>query len=75
MVGFRPINLCTFAAKLISKILAARLAKLHPNLVDEEQTDFIQQRSISNHIVMAQELIQDLNRKSPGEIFPLSKTW
>lgn len=66
MGDFRPISLCNFSAKLIYKILATRLARLLPDLVDEEQAGFIHERSIYSHIVLAQELIRDLNRKATG---------
>lgn len=39
---FRPISLCNFSGKIISKILAIRLARLLPKIVDEEHTCVIQ---------------------------------
>lgn len=59
----RPISLGNFCGKIISKILATRLAKVLPKLVDEEQAGFVQGRSIAQHVVLAQELIRDLDRK------------
>lgn len=55
---FRPISLGNFSRKIISKILAIRLAKLLPKLVDEEQAGFVQGRLISTHISLAQELVR-----------------
>lgn len=37
-----------------------------PNLEDEEQAGFVQGRNISQHVVIAQELIRDLSRKVMG---------
>lgn len=39
---FRPISLGNFSGKIISKILAVRMATLLPKIVDEEQAGFIQ---------------------------------
>lgn len=66
MGDFRPISLGNFSGKIISKILALRLAKILPSLVDEEQAGFVQGRSISTHVVLAQELVRDINRKNTG---------
>lgn len=63
---FRPISLRNFSGKIISKILATRLAKILPTIVDDEQAGFVQGRSISTHIVLAQEVIRDINRKVAG---------
>lgn len=61
----RPISLNKFFGKTISKILAMRLAKLLPMLIDEEHASFVQKGcNIATHIVLAQELIRDLNRKA-----------
>lgn len=46
------------------KILASRIDRLLPTLIDEEQASFVQGRSISTHFALTQELIRDLNRKS-----------
>lgn len=63
---FRPISLGNFSAKIISKILATRLAKIIPKIVDKEQASFVQGRNIATHCALAQELVRDTNRKTPG---------
>lgn len=63
---FRPISLGNFSGKIISKILAMRLARLLPALVDEEQAGFVKGRTIATHIMLAQEILRDLNKKVTG---------
>lgn len=41
MSDFRPISLGNFSGKIISKILAPRLARILPSLVDKKQADFV----------------------------------
>lgn len=57
---YRPISLGNFSGKIISKILANRLSRLLPGIVNAEQAGFVQGRQITHHIVLAQELIRDL---------------
>lgn len=63
---FRPVSLRNFSRKIISKILASRMAKLLPKIIDEEQAGFVQGSMINTHIVIAQELNRDLSRKVTG---------
>lgn len=63
---YRPISLDNLCGKIISKILASRLAPLLPKLVDEEHAGFVHGRNISQHIILAQQLIRDLSRKTTG---------
>lgn len=47
--SFRPISLISVDNKLLSKLLAARLEKLLPSLINTDQTGFIQNRfSLTN---------------------------
>lgn len=60
---FRPISLQNFSEKIISKILAIRIARLHPKIIDRELAGFVRGRLIHTHTTMAQELTRDLSRK------------
>lgn len=63
---YRPISLVNFFGKIISKILANRLSKFLPHMVDEKQAGFVHGRQIAHHIVLAQELLGDLSKKVAG---------
>ncbi|KAI0511688.1 hypothetical protein KFK09_012320 [Dendrobium nobile] len=63
---FRPISLCTFFNKLISKILVSRMAVFLPKIISLEQTGFVKGRSIFDNVLLAQEMIHDLNAKISG---------
>lgn len=38
---FRPISLCSFVSKIVSKLLANRFASILPQVIDEEQYGFV----------------------------------
>ncbi|PKU72688.1 Putative ribonuclease H protein [Dendrobium catenatum] len=63
---FRPISLCTFFNKLTSKIISLRLGYLLPRMISLNQTAFVKGRLISDNILLAQELVNDLNMKIRG---------
>ncbi|KAL3688213.1 hypothetical protein R1sor_014522 [Riccia sorocarpa] len=50
--NWRPITLLTLTYKIISKVLAGRLKKILPGLVDERQTGFVDGRSIHDSILL-----------------------
>lgn len=60
------ISLVNFSGKIISKILATRLSKILPDIIDDEHPGFIQVRHISTYIAWAQGLVQKLSRKVYG---------
>ena len=60
---FRPIACCNVFYKVLSKILASRLARVLESLVDTAQSAFVGGRNISDNIHMAQELLRQYGRK------------
>lgn len=64
LVGdYRPISCCNVLYKTISKVLAARLCKVLPNIINQAQAAFIKGRSMSDNIFLAQEFIRGYARK------------
>jgi hypothetical protein len=66
IADFRPIALANFKFKVISKILADRLAVLMPHIISKEQRGFIKGRNIKDCIFLASEVINLLDKKAFG---------
>ena len=64
MRDFRPISLLNIPYKCISKILANRLKLVLPDIIDRSQSAFIKGRSISDNILLAQELFRGYDRET-----------
>ncbi|CAN0904410.1 LINE-1 retrotransposable element ORF2 protein [Linum grandiflorum] len=63
MAQLRPISLCQVLYKIISKILANRLAKLLPHIIGAHQIGFLRERRITYNIIVAHEIMHFLKRK------------
>nr|XP_009783630.1 PREDICTED: uncharacterized protein LOC104232192 [Nicotiana sylvestris] len=62
----RPISLSNFTAKIIFKILARRLNPILHKIISENQNRFVKGRSITENILLAQEITQNIKNKNCG---------
>ncbi|GJY26444.1 RNA-directed DNA polymerase, eukaryota, reverse transcriptase zinc-binding domain protein, partial [Tanacetum coccineum] len=60
---FRPIACCNVLYKCISKILTTRIKESLNNLVNLNQSAFIEGRNIQDNILLTQELLKGYNKK------------
>ncbi|XP_071917209.1 uncharacterized protein [Coffea arabica] len=61
---FRPISLCNFFNKLLSRILADRVACVLPKIISPQQTGFVKGRNITENFLLAQEVISGIGKKT-----------
>ncbi|KAK6803130.1 hypothetical protein RDI58_000914 [Solanum bulbocastanum] len=66
LAEFRPISLSNFITKIISKLICSRLAPILPDLISPNQSGFVQGRSISENIMLAQEIIHQIKKPAIG---------
>lgn len=64
LTDLRPISLCNFVNKIFSRMMLERLSKVIPKIIFKNQSDSVKGRSIAENVLLAQELIKDINRKS-----------
>ncbi|CAH9124076.1 unnamed protein product [Cuscuta epithymum] len=67
MGDWRPIALCNFIYKKISKVLANRMKGILCSLISENQSAFIPGRSIVDNVLIAFETQHYLKRKNQGK--------
>ncbi|XP_059295528.1 uncharacterized protein LOC132048859 [Lycium ferocissimum] len=60
----RPIRLSSFANKIISRVLYERIVPLFPAIISTMQTGFVKGRSIVENVLLAQEIIRDINKRN-----------
>jgi len=63
MVDFRPIALANFQFKIITKILAERLAIICMRIISPHQRGFVRDRNIADCVILASEMINLLTKK------------
>jgi hypothetical protein len=66
---YRPISLIHSFAKLVSKVLANRLAPHLQNLVATNQSAFVKGRSIHDNYMLVQHSIKAFHRKKIAGLF------
>lgn len=64
--NFRPISLCNFIYKVISRVLSDRLVEVLPILISEEQGAFVKGRAIVHNLSLAKEMIKHLGHRGRG---------
>lgn len=68
MKDLRPISLCNVIYKIIAKVLANRLKIVLPICISQEQSVFIQSRSILDNVMVAIETIHYMKCKGNGVV-------
>ena len=63
---FRPISLSNFTSKNISKIVSIKHKPILPPLISSNQSGFVKGRSISENIMLAQEIIHHIKKPNDG---------
>ncbi|XP_071929043.1 uncharacterized protein [Coffea arabica] len=63
---YRPISLCNFFNKLLSRILADRIAYVLPKIISPQQTGFVKGRNITDNFLLAQEIVSGIGKKNRG---------
>ncbi|GAU35032.1 hypothetical protein TSUD_103550 [Trifolium subterraneum] len=66
MKDLRPISICNVLYKMISEVLANRLKCCLDKCVSQEQSAFVEGRSILDNALIATEVIHALKRKTQG---------
>lgn len=62
--NLRPISLSSFTNKIISRVVHERLVVVLPKIISPTQSDFERGRSITENILLAQEIIRDIHLRS-----------
>lgn len=69
ITDYRPISLINSLSKIITKILASRLAPRMNELVSQAQNAFIKKRCIHDNFLYVQRVIQFLHKKKRPALF------
>lgn len=64
---FRSISLCNVVMKIVTKTIANRLKPILPEIVDEEQSAFVQGRLITDNALISMECFHWMKKKTKGK--------
>lgn len=59
-----PISLSTFINKIISRVIHGRLVEVLHRIIFNSQIGFMKGRTIAENVLLAQEIIRDINRRN-----------
>lgn len=68
---YRPISLCNFSKKIISKVMVSRLAAVLPRLLSPHWSGFVAGRSIMNNVLLAQEMCHGITLSNEDVVLML----
>ncbi|CAN1744284.1 Putative ribonuclease H protein At1g65750 [Linum perenne] len=68
MADLRPISLCNVRYRILAKVLANRLRGIMTDIIPEEQSAFIQGRSIIDNVLIAVETLHALNLRRSAKV-------
>lgn len=60
----RPIGLRTFTNKIILRMIRNKIVKVLHRLISPNQAEFVKSRSITKNVLLAHEIIKDVNRRN-----------
>lgn len=63
---FRPISLCNYSYKILSKLLANQIKVWQPQLISHNQNVFVEDRLIQDNLLIAHEAFHLLKLKRRG---------
>ncbi|GAA0176755.1 hypothetical protein LIER_29593 [Lithospermum erythrorhizon] len=66
MTQFRTISLCNTTAKVIAKMLVARLKHVLPSVMSESQSTFVPNRLITDNVLLSSEPYHIIKQRKSG---------
>ena len=68
MSNYRPINLANVVSRILSKVIANKLKLVLPNVISDNQSDFVPKRLITDNTTVAYELLHRIRNKRKGKV-------